>query len=239
VTSRESWDQCILRTYSVRSSTDLDITFMDAALATCAAEPSFLPVTTGPHLRRQTYISGNISGVNTSKQLLSEAYALFGGSRRLSWFLSLGPGPIDILSLYPGGIKSEKEILMVSEAAIIDQKKVEREVATKLVDAGIYFRFTAAHFLQGNDKEVDLRWITTQTIAYLCDVEISRKMDTCVERCRLNRGMVPLEQIGILVSFHSICMSLHRQNHRVQKISYIKTFLYPLSTSSYERSHGK
>jgi hypothetical protein len=86
-TSKKALDQFILRTYPIRAYSSVNITFVDAVLATCASQPSFLAVTTGPCLRQQTYISGNISGVNPSKQLLSEAHALFGGARRLSSFL--------------------------------------------------------------------------------------------------------------------------------------------------------
>jgi hypothetical protein len=171
---------------------------VDAALATCASQPSFLPVTTGPRLRQQTYVSGNISGVNPSKQLLSEAHALFGGTRRLSSFLSLGPGPVDILSLCPSEAKEEKELLNLLEAAVIDHKKLEQEVATKLGDSGVYFRFSAEHFLRGDQIKSYIGYITTQTNDYLRDAEISRKIDNFVERCRLNQGILALEQLGTL-----------------------------------------
>jgi hypothetical protein len=196
-TSKEALDQSILRTYSVRAYPSVNITFVDAALATCASEPSFLPVTTGPRLRQQTYVSGNISGVNPSKQLLSEAHALFGGAGRLSSFLSLGPGPMDILSIDPGGSQDEEGPYNLLEAAIIDHKKTEQEVSTKFGNLGVYFRFSAAHFLQGNQVKKVLRSITTHTNAYLRDVEISRKMDHYVEHCRLDQGIVTLEQLGV------------------------------------------
>ncbi|PVF94461.1 TPR-like protein [Serendipita vermifera] len=194
-TSKEGLDQAILRTYAIRAYPSIDLTFIEAALATCAAEPSFLPVKMGSRLRQQTYISGNISGVNPSKQLLSEAYALFGGSGRLACFLSLGPGPIDILSMYPDGSSNETERTRLLQAAIVDHKKVEHEIATKIGDSGVYFRFSAAHFLQGKENDKDLGSILTKTNAYLRDVEISRKIDACVECCRLKRGLITLDQL--------------------------------------------
>ncbi|PVF94463.1 TPR-like protein [Serendipita vermifera] len=166
-----------------------------AILATCAIEPSFLPVTIGPRLRQQIYISGNISGVNPSKQVLSEAYALFGGSGRLACFLSLGPGPIDILSMYPDGPADVHECSSLLQAAIVDHKKVEHEIATKVGDSGVYFRFSAVHFLQGKENDKDLGSILTKTNVYLRDIEISRKIDACVECCRLTRGLITLEPL--------------------------------------------
>ncbi|PVF91616.1 FabD/lysophospholipase-like protein [Serendipita vermifera] len=194
-TSKEGLDQAILRTYSIRAHPGINLTFIDAALATCAAEPSFLPVKTGPRLRQRTYISGNISGVNPSKQVLSEAYGLFGGSGRLACFLSLGPGPVDILSLYPNGADDDEKLSMVLQAAITDHKKIEQEVATKIGDLGVYFRFSATHFLQGKERGGNLEYMTTRTEAYLRDVEISRRIDICVECCRLNRGLVTFYQL--------------------------------------------
>ncbi|PVF91619.1 FabD/lysophospholipase-like protein, partial [Serendipita vermifera] len=194
-TTKEGLDQAILRTYSIRAYPSIDLTFIDAALATCAAEPTFLPVTIGPRLRQRTYISGNISGVNPSKQVISEAYGLFGGSGRLACFLSLGPGPVDILSLYPKGTNDDGNLSRVLQAAIVDHKKIEQEVAMKIGDLGLYFRFSAAHLLEGKEKEGSLESITTKTEAYLRDVEISRKIDACVECCRLNRGLVTFDQL--------------------------------------------
>jgi hypothetical protein len=213
-TSKEALDQFIFRTYSIRAYPSPDVTFMEAALATCASEPLFLPVTIGPRLYRQTYISGNISGVNPSKQLISEAYALFGGSGRLACFISLGPGPVDILSMHPEGTERKMDIMALSEAAIIDHKKVEREVATKLGDLGVYFRFSAVHVMQGNRINHHLGLILTQTNVYLHDTEVSRTMDTCVERCRLNRGIVTLGQLGMFLSLHLLCTVSYVQSHR-------------------------
>ncbi|PVF94462.1 hypothetical protein CPB86DRAFT_765818 [Serendipita vermifera] len=194
-TTKEGLDQAILRTYSIRTYPNTNMTFIDAALSTCAAEPSFLPVTIGPHLRQRTYISGNISGVNPSKQVISEGYELFGRRGRLACFLSLGPGPVDILSLYPNGTDDDEKLSRVLQAAITDHKKIEQEVATKIGDLGLYFRFSAAHLLQGKEKEGGLESITTRTEAYLRDVEISRKIDACVGCCRLNRGLVTFDQL--------------------------------------------
>jgi hypothetical protein len=81
------------------------------------------------------------------------------------------------------------------EAAMTDHKKIEQEVATKLGDPGVYFRFSAAHFLQGDQIKSSLGYITTQTNAYLRDAEISRKMDNFVERCRLNQGIIALDRL--------------------------------------------
>jgi hypothetical protein len=146
---------------------------------------------------------------------------------------------MDPLSLYPGGINSEKNVVKVSEAAMIDHKKVEREVATRFGDTGIYFRFSAAHFLQKNDRKVNLGWLITHTNAYLRDVEVSRKIDACVERCRLNRGLVLLEELGISLPFCLFDVISYKQNQLVRKNTYIRTFLCLPSISWRETNIGK
>ncbi|KAG8817631.1 hypothetical protein FRC17_011139, partial [Serendipita sp. 399] len=68
------------RTYRTRAERPMPITIVDAVLATCAAQPAFLPVTIGTEDRKMDYIGAILGASNPIRELISEAHALFGGS---------------------------------------------------------------------------------------------------------------------------------------------------------------
>ncbi|KAG8815596.1 hypothetical protein FRC17_000656, partial [Serendipita sp. 399] len=68
------------RTYRTRAERPTPITIVDAVLATCAAQPAFLPVTVGAEDWKMEYIGAILGASNPIRELISEAHALFGGS---------------------------------------------------------------------------------------------------------------------------------------------------------------
>jgi hypothetical protein len=186
------------RTYAVRSERNVDITVVDAILATCASQPSFLPVSVGPRLREQEYIRAEIGANNPCKEVISEAHGLFSGKRYVASLLSIGSGHPGIISLSHGP-NSLYHLLTSSE-------ETAQDVEMQAGHLGIYSRFSVSQGLQNNQVKdyTNICHILSHAEVYVEEVEVSRKIDDCVERLRLRQGLASLEQLSNLFIYASL-----------------------------------
>ncbi|PVF94750.1 hypothetical protein CPB86DRAFT_765176 [Serendipita vermifera] len=177
------------RTYPVRNERNVDITVVDAVLATCASQPSFLPVPVGQRLRQQEYIGAEMGANNPCKEVIAETYGLFGGKRHVASLLSLGsahPGPI---SLSHGSDYLHQLMTSCEEIA--------QDIDMQMGHLGIYHRFSVNQAIQRDEPKdyTEMGHILSLTEVYLEDAETSRKVDNCIESMRLRQGLASLEQL--------------------------------------------
>ena len=198
-----------LRSYRIRTERASTITVVDAVLATCATQPSFLPISIGPSLSKQEFVGGAMGSGNPTRELVLEAYNLFGKDAHVSSILSLGSGRLGALAAPSTG--GQEEWMDVLRDMVKGCEQVAQEMETQVGHLGIYYRFSVDQGLQRiyGVNPNDIGWLNTQANSYLDDAEVSRKLDHCVESLRLRQGQVTLEQLSMWCSVRdkSILMS--------------------------------
>jgi hypothetical protein len=145
---------------------------------------------------------------NPCRELVSEAYSLFGKYTHVSTILSLGSGRLGTLAAPLTGatnilrntIKALAAPLTGSKDEWVDIlrdmvkgcEQVAQEMETQVGHLGIYYRFSIEQGLQRiyGVKPDDICWLNTQVNSYLDDAQVSRKLDHCVESLRLRQGQV-------------------------------------------------
>jgi hypothetical protein len=180
------------RTYPVRNERSVDITVVDAILATCASQPAFVPVSIGPRFRQQEYIGAEIGANNPCKDVISEAHGLFDGKRYVASLLSIGSGHPGIIPLSHGSNPLYQLLASSEETA--------QDVEAQMGHLGIHSRFSVSQGLQNDQIKdcMDIGHILSHTEVYVEDEETSHKIDDCVERLRLRQGLASLEQLSKL-----------------------------------------
>jgi hypothetical protein len=134
---------------------------------------------------------------NPTRELVSEAYNLFGEDAHVSTILSLGSGHLGALGAPSTGSKDKwTDVLreMVKEC-----EQVAQEMEMQVGHLGVYYRFSVDQGLQriyGLDLN-DIGWLNAQVHTYLDDIQVSRKLDRCVESLRLRQGQVTLGQLSM------------------------------------------
>lgn len=144
---------------------------------------------------------------NPCRDLISEAYDVFGGDAYVSTILSLGTGHLGSISVPENN--SEDEWIEVLQDMVKNNEKTAQEMESQLGHLGLYYRFAVDQGLQKvyGMSANDATRVHSQSQAYLQQVEISRRIDHCVEDLRLRQGHATLEQL-----------SMHK-NHVTQVIS--------------------
>jgi hypothetical protein len=186
-----------LRSYRIRTEPASDITVVEAILATCATQPNFLPISIGPVLSRQELIGGAMGSGNPTRELVSEAYHLFGKDAYVSTILSLGSGRLGALAAPAMGEKDKWTDALQDMVKGCEQ--VAQEMETQVGHLGVYYRFSVEQGLQRmyGAGPNDIGWLNTQVHSYLDDAQVSRKLDHYVEGLRLRLGQVALEQLSM------------------------------------------
>lgn len=190
-----------LRTYPTRTELASEITIVDAILATCATQPSFLPIITGREPTQQELIGGAISAGNPTRELMLEAYNIFGKDAHISTIVSMGSGHLGPL---PAPTTNAKEKWMsVLQGIVQSCERTAQDIATEVGHLGLYYRFSVEQGLQRTFgvKSTDVSWLNTQTQSYVDGIQVSHKIDHCVESLRLRQGQITLEKLSTSLVF--------------------------------------
>ena len=184
-----------LRTYRSRTERSLDITLVDAILATCATQPTFLPISIGPELNRQELVGGAMGTANPCRELVLEAQDKFKRTAHISTIISLGSGQLGALS----GAAKDRDWMEVLRNMVESCERTAQEIEAQIGHFNIYSRFSVEQGLQTlyGAKAEDLQWLNTQTAAYVQDVDVSRRLDECVEKIISRQEVITLEQLGL------------------------------------------
>jgi hypothetical protein len=184
-----------LRTYPIPSQLPSTITVIEAALATCATQPDFVPVSSGSGYRKKEYIGVGLGANNPVRELIAEAYSLFGGNSTVASFLSLGtghPGNISF-SLDGGEVNLQKLRDMMN-----DNEQRAQEIEQQIGRFGIYFRFSVEQGMQNDHpgQTADPSWILAQTESYLTDYSTCQKIGAFIQNSNSPTNAITLNQLG-------------------------------------------
>jgi hypothetical protein len=134
---------------------------------------------------------------NPTRELVSEAYNLFGRDAYVSTIMSIGSGRLGALAA--PSTASKDEWANVLRDVVKGCEQVAQEMETQVGHLGIYHRFSVEQGLQRiyGAGPNDIGWLNTQVYSYLDDAQVSRKLDHCVESLRLRQGQVTLEKLSM------------------------------------------
>lgn len=167
-----------LRTYPVHNDLPSDITVVDAALATCASQPEFLPLSFGAWYDVQEYIGTGLGAHNPIYQVVTEARSFFRGERKVSLLLSLGTGHPGIIALED----KDNSLYQLMHDMLRNSEQEAQEMQRQMAQPK-YFRFSVEQGMQKIDSRAKIiDWIYAQTSAYLSLPDVTTKVDACVAR---------------------------------------------------------
>jgi hypothetical protein len=115
------------------------ISVIYAVLASCASNPKFAAATIETDFGGQTYAAADLGANNPTAEVISEAYALYGGDSKVNSLLSLGSGRPGIITLPP---KSDERSMKVYQEVLSDSEVAAEEMRLRMKDVGIYFRLS-------------------------------------------------------------------------------------------------
>jgi hypothetical protein len=201
--SASATSKAILRTYLVRSQVPSAITVIDAALASCSAQPDFAPVSSGSGYKRKIYVAAGLGANNPVSDVITEAHDLFGGDSSVAFLLSLGTGHPGTIPVPPDG---SVDIHRLMRDMMNDGEQRAQEVERRLGRVGIYFRFSVQQGMQNTHagQAMDPNWITSQTEAYLLDQRTSGNIDALLQTFNAPNIHITLGQLG--ESCHLACV---------------------------------
>jgi hypothetical protein len=165
-----------LRTYPVPTNLPSDITVIDAAIATCASQPGFLPLSYGAWYESQEYIGAGLGANNPVHQVIEEATSYF-SHQPTAVLLSLGSGHPGILSL---GSNNQTGLYRLMQEMMADSEQEAQNIQRQMTLTR-YFRFSVEQGMQTIDNRAKgLEWILAQTSGYLSHHDVMNRIDACV-----------------------------------------------------------
>ncbi|KAG8850659.1 hypothetical protein FRB91_008869 [Serendipita sp. 411] len=189
----------LFRTYDSRIAPPSSVTILDAALATCASQPEFLPVVIaeGDNVREE-YLSAIMGAANPVHNVVTEAFHYFPTTTKVSSIVSFGCGYPSVVQLPTCTSKDERfeAYTQISE----DCEKVAQKLQEEVSGLDIYFRLSVTQGVQRSvplayaDGERDL--IVSFTSEYLQDPEIDTLLERCVDCVHLRRGVRSIEYLA-------------------------------------------
>jgi hypothetical protein len=183
---------------------------IDAALATCASQPEFLPVQYGELYERQTYVGASLGANNPIREVVTEARSYFTRESRVSVLLSLGSGHPGVLCL--GSNDTDKGLRRLLFKMTSDSEQEAQDVRQHITQFRGYFRFSVENGMERTGAhDNDLEWITVQTVGYLRLPKTATKLDKLIDKMSSKAGTITLRQLGTFkltatATFLPICL---------------------------------
>lgn len=167
-----------LRTYHSPEK-PIDITVVDAILATCSLPQILLPVRIGHKPLDLEVVSGQLKFSNPTREAIQEARSTCDTKRRISCILSLGCGRPD--SSFSEQLRSRNTQQQHSWNASLDSDRVATELEAQIGTSHIYHRFSVEQGLHSYDDAHlhNLGVIKAITNAYLDQPKVHRALETC------------------------------------------------------------
>lgn len=185
-----------LRGYPVQTYPAPSITVVDAALATCAIQPTFAPIVSGKGFRKKEYIGAGMGASNPIREVITEAHLLFGGNANVTLLLSLGNGHPGIIKLPPsdGDLDLSRALWDVMNDCTQKAQEIEQQIGS----TGMYFRFSVEQGMQNDHSTqfTDPSWIIAQTESYIDDPGTHNKLNAFVQRIDAAAQPITLDQLS-------------------------------------------
>jgi hypothetical protein len=152
----------------------------------------------GPKGREEMVISAMNSFRNPIREVLREAYHVFGAEVKASCILSLGSGF--------SGIASLEEASVVTQLASMDGERVARDVNSELKKLNVYYRLEVDRGLEGSGPfVVGFGTMRSHADVYLGRDEPGGHLDQCID-ASIKEGTVSLERISEFTVYRDLLL---------------------------------
>jgi hypothetical protein len=187
-------------TYNNRKRPPIQITILDAMMATCAAQPHFDPVSVGESYQKQIYLSGPSTYMNPIREVIAEAYNAYPEPDRqhVASLVSLGAGHPGIIAA-PAIGDGNSEWIKTLQKILGDCEQTAGEISHQMGRLGIYYRLSVSPGLEslGNGEYIaNIPLVLAQTSAYCETAETTRLMDDCIKSLQSSVGITTLDQLS-------------------------------------------
>ncbi|KAK0469021.1 acyl transferase/acyl hydrolase/lysophospholipase [Desarmillaria tabescens] len=179
-----------LRTYRMPNGGPVsNCTIWEAVRATTAAPALFNPIDiTGDGNYRHRFVGTSTGNHNPAKEVRDEAMRLYGGSRRIGVFVSIGMGqPVNDAYVFRETESMQKifrsQLVKVLTSTAMDCKKVADELARQYSDIpGTYFRFNVRYEVEkiGLDEWDSMDEVLAHADSYIRDPEVFKSVKAVV-----------------------------------------------------------
>jgi hypothetical protein len=129
------------RNYQSPQQITQDVTVLEAVRATWASPGILPPISIGPKGREETVMSAGNGYANPIREVIKEAYHVFGPKARVSFLLSLGSGF--------GGVVALNDRKNVAQGARMDCERVAQEMKQRPGMSNVYYRLSVDRGLEG------------------------------------------------------------------------------------------
>jgi hypothetical protein len=165
-------------------------------LATCTAPPISIPTRIEKDFATFEYVSGEVGLSNPTHEVIAEAHRAFGGNATVTCLLSIGSGHKGV-NAAPLDSNAEAWVEFLNRVTK-DSEKIAQEVAAQMKYLTLYHRLSVDYGLEAlkSDMWMDLTTISTATALYLNDIEVSERVERCVETINQGHGFATLEQLS-------------------------------------------
>ncbi|KIM26629.1 hypothetical protein M408DRAFT_72598 [Serendipita vermifera MAFF 305830] len=186
-----------LRNYQQKA---LNLTIMEAILATLATPPLFSSTSIVKDAETFEYVGADYALSNPTREIIANAYEAFGPDRHVACILSLGSGYTGITS-FPGDNNLDQWNDFLKKL-VMDSEQVAQSIDSQMGHLGLYYRLCVSHGLEkwSTTNAAEPGPITAHTSTYLTDVSVSRRVDQCVGSLKSREGISTLEQLSELHS---------------------------------------
>ena len=181
----------------MRHEQAVNLTIAEALLATLSTPPLFTSISIFKDAATIEYTGADRTLSNATQELISEAHAAFGAEEKVACLLNLGSGHPGVFSSPEGTEISEWNRFL--EALTTDGERKAQSLESQMGPLGIYHRLSVASGLE-KSTVLEPGDILTHTLAYLAEVFVSQRMDTCAILLKARDGLISLEHLSVLYS---------------------------------------
>jgi hypothetical protein len=211
----------MIRNFQVRQEEPLNLTIIEAMLATLASPPLFASTSVFKDASTFEYISADLTLSNPIRQIIKEAYGTFGEEARVACLLSLGCG-------HPGVAVSPEDSSLISwnqflTRLVMDSERKAQDIDGQMGHLGLYYRFCVSQGLEQSEgiSTSQLESIIAHTVVYLSGNPVSSKMTECTDSLKLRDGSTSLEQLS-QSHIHVLEATLMRMQHILVVVSSLR-----------------
>lgn len=180
----------LFRNYSSPIQKSYGPTVAEALRAAWAIPGLISPAKVGP--LQEEIVSATNGFNNPVREVIEEAYRVFGPDRKISCFLSLGSGKRGAISLENTQSNAHQTI---SAQIVSDSENIAEEMQKRLGRLGIYYRLSVDEGLEGpRPYRGSFGTISSHTDVYMARFTASKVLDYCLNAAQNSPG-VTLEQL--------------------------------------------
>ena len=187
-------DSCkFFRNYRSPTQVTQNVTVLEALRVACAIPGTLPTVSIGPKGLEEPVMSAGNGFANLIREVIKEAYQVFGAKTPISYILNIGSGFRGVVNLDDGN--------NVLRGASMDCDRLARDVTRNLARLRVYYRLSVDHGLEGwGAFRADFGAMKSHVDEYLGRDEPSGVIDHCIA-ASFREGGVSLDKICESLAF--------------------------------------